>query len=505
MPNPTRTLLALAFLLAARALGAPGAPGAVGAVDERWHIVEIGGAKAGHMVERTRRLDDGALRTESEMALRIARGPVTIDVVVNAESVERETGEPVSMRLEQRLGAATMTTDVTFDGRTATAVDTQFGQRSEPRSFDVPDSALMPGALARELERRVRAGEDRIELVAIDPTTASVVTGVYTRGDRVVVHAAGRDVAATTWKVEQSVMPGVVSTYFLDDDAEMVKGEIALGGLTLTLSLVEKDLALAPGHPAELLASTLVRPDRLIREPRETRSATYVVRALAGDLPDLPSWGAQRVTRLDGASARVDVDLSRPGDAVDPAERDAWLASSVMLDATDPQVVELAKRAAAELRGALLDDPREVARACRRFAHSYIEKKSLGVGFATAGEVARTAQGDCTEHAVLLAAILRARGIPSRVVSGLIYVDEFVGERAVFGFHMWTQALVPDEQGVERWMDLDATLPGLADFDAAHIGVAVSDLRGGERINTMAAVAPLIGNVSIAVERTRPE
>jgi hypothetical protein len=135
--------------------------------------------------------------------------------------------------------------------------------------------------------------------------------------------------------------------------------------------------------------------------------------------------------------------------------------------------------------------------------YSYIDEKSLDVGFATASEVARTQQGDCTEHAVLLAAILRARGIPSRVVSGLIYVDEFVGERGIFGFHMWTQALLPDEQGVERWVDLDATLPS-NDFDAAHIGVAVSTLGGADRVNTMAAVAPLLGTLTIEVDEAVP-
>jgi transglutaminase-like putative cysteine protease len=220
-------------------------------------------------------------------------------------------------------------------------------------------------------------------------------------------------------------------------------------------------------------------------------------------MPDLPSWGTQMTERVDDTTLRVRVNLGEPGATATPEERAQALAPSAMLDADDPEVAALADRAAMELRGALLDDPFEVARACRRFVYSYIDEKSLDVGFATASEVARTRQGDCTEHAVLLAAILRARGIPSRVASGLIYVDEFVGEKGIFGFHMWTQALLPDRDGVERWVDLDATLPN-NDFDAAHIGVAVSDLGGAERINTMAAVAPLLGMLNIEVNETVP-
>ena len=81
---------------------------------------------------------------------------------------------------------------------------------------------------------------------------------------------------------------------------------------------------------------------------------------------------------------------------------------------------------------------------------------------------ARTGSGDCTEHAVLLAALLKARMIPSRVCHGLVYVE--LGGSAIngqaedgmesaassdgqFGWHMWSQALING-----HWHDLDATL-----------------------------------------------
>jgi hypothetical protein len=489
-------ILVLTFL-AVRAIAAPQI------VEERWYLVELAGAKAGHMLERTERLDDGTLRVSSVMALAIARGPARVEVTVEAESIEEEDGEPISMRIEQRLGAALLSTDISFDGRTATIVESQFGQETPPRTVVVDADALMPSALAKELERRISAGEDRIVLSAFDPMSASVVESVYTRGERAVVNAAGRAAPATKWTVTQSVMPGVESAYFLDDAGEMVRGDVALGGITLTMLLTEKELALAENAPAELLVSTLVTPDRPITNPRTLESASYTLRTTASRMPDLPSWGTQMTERVDDTTLRVRVNLGEPGATATPEERAQALAPSAMLDADDPEVAALADRAAMELRGALLDDPFEVARACRRFVYSYIDEKSLDVGFATASEVARTRQGDCTEHAVLLAAILRARGIPSRVASGLIYVDEFVGEKGIFGFHMWTQALLPDRDGVERWVDLDATLPN-NDFDAAHIGVAVSDLGGAERINTMAAVAPLLGMLNIEVNETVP-
>ena len=39
---------------------------------------------------------------------------------------------------------------------------------------------------------------------------------------------------------------------------------------------------------------------------------------------------------------------------------------------------------------------------------------------------------------VLLAAMARAVGIQSRCVGGMVYVSDLVGQKYVFGFHLWT-------------------------------------------------------------------
>ena len=52
---------------------------------------------------------------------------------------------------------------------------------------------------------------------------------------------------------------------------------------------------------------------------------------------------------------------------------------------------------------------------------------------------------------VLLAALGRGAGIPTRLVTGLIYVDEWHNVRRIFGRHMWTQFYIDG-----RWIDLDA-------------------------------------------------
>ncbi len=72
-------------------------------------------------------------------------------------------------------------------------------------------------------------------------------------------------------------------------------------------------------------------------------------------------------------------------------------------------------------------DPWRVAVALERFVNREVKKKDFTQAFASAAEVAKTREGDCTEHAVFLAALARARGIPARVAIGLVYLE---GEQA---------------------------------------------------------------------------
>ena len=77
-------------------------------------------------------------------------------------------------------------------------------------------------------------------------------------------------------------------------------------------------------------------------------------------------------------------------------------------------------------------------------------------------------RGDCTESAVLLAALGRSIGIPTKVASGLVYSrDAYHGVRNVFMPHSWVLAYVDG-----RWRSFDAALGA---FDSSHIALTISD------------------------------
>ncbi len=105
--------------------------------------------------------------------------------------------------------------------------------------------------------------------------------------------------------------------------------------------------------------------------------------------------------------------------------------------------------------------------ALERAVRSHVSNKSLRVGYASASETLHSREGDCTEHALLLAALARASGIPARVATGLVYTDQNAGQRDVFIPHAWVQAWVDGQ-----WRGYDAALNGM---DSGHLAIGVGD------------------------------
>ncbi len=126
----------------------------------------------------------------------------------------------------------------------------------------------------------------------------------------------------------------------------------------------------------------------------------------------------------------------------EPAPGKEFLESNFYIRSSDATVKKLAEKA---VSGAT--EPELKMQRIARWVRKNI-KGGYEVGFATADEVARTLEGDCTEMGVLTAAMGRSLGIPTRVCFGIVYDPENPG----FGGHLWTEAYIKDQ-----WKTFDPT------------------------------------------------
>lgn len=129
----------------------------------------------------------------------------------------------------------------------------------------------------------------------------------------------------------------------------------------------------------------------------------------------------------------------------DPAAAtDAQKKATFLLDYDDPVFAPVHKAAQDKLGAHPTPEQLTV------FADGWISTKNSIHGWDTASMVAKSRQGDCTEHAVLLAALLRSFGYASRVVAGLALLN--VEKRTVAFGHAWTEVATDG-----AWRPLDAT------------------------------------------------
>ncbi|MGH7133270.1 MAG: transglutaminase-like domain-containing protein [Phycisphaerales bacterium] len=466
------------------------------AAEDQWYIVELNGQRSGYMHSREER-KDGKITTTSSMVLAIKRGAAALEITIDTEFVETEAGKPISMTFARKLGSQPQSTETRWTDDGVEITEIQNGNRSTHTAKAPAGEWLTPGAADRYVEAELAKNAKQIGLKTIDPSSGlKVFTVTRTVLEHTNIDVVGRTVPAIKWESEASIQPGIKSVEYAGLDGRALRTDINLGGLTLRMTLADKDLALAKMNAPELLVSTLVKPDKPINKPRLTKKAVYKLSVAEGEMPMLLNLATQTCERIDAKAVRltVDVNAKPPAPKEDIANHD-FSTATAMLNSDDPEIRKL-------LPGAAPDHgmPGLTPEHLRHFTHRFIKTKNFSVGFASASEVARTKTGDCTEHGVFLAALLRAKGIPSRVVSGLIYVDDFGDKGDIFGYHMWTQALVTSN-GVTRWIDLDGTLPNDVPFDATHIALGTSSLTDEDQQNFLVALAPLIGRLQITVEK----
>lgn len=133
--------------------------------------------------------------------------------------------------------------------------------------------------------------------------------------------------------------------------------------------------------------------------------------------------------------------------------RQAYLASTPFIQVSNPAI-----RAQAEAIVSKDDGDEQKARKIVTWIFKNIEKRPV-LSVSNAVETLNNRAGDCTEHAVLVAALARAAGIPTLIETGLVY------QRGRFYYHAWNAFWL---DGWGGWVTADAVMNQLP-ADVTHL------------------------------------
>jgi transglutaminase-like putative cysteine protease len=464
----TRALLLVLLSMPAALLQADDAEPQQSEQQEDWQVIFLQGQRVGYLYSRVWETQhDGQTRlwTETITRMSLKRFGAALSMTVTQLTQEDDRGNLLSFEYENdnppisnsritgRVDGDTLRLETTAAGQTTTA--------TQPWDADVKSPVYQDRLLEQE---PVQLGQTRT-FKTFDPQLLKVGT-VTIRGEEpaetTLLDGNARTLDRVTLK--HSLVPGLTTTTYSDAEGKVLKTEANLLQMVTYAVPREKALEEVTGD-LDLAVSTLVKVDRL----DEPHAASRIVYRLTLDRPrtnfNLPTSLSQQVEKIDDRSYRITVTAIDPTDrpevVIAIAADEEYYGSSRLLELQHPDVVRLADQAAGDRT-----DPVETALALERFVHQKLTSKNFSTALATAAEVAGTLEGDCTEHAVLLAALLRVRKIPSRVAIGLVYADS----HSAFGGHMWTEAFLD-----ARWVPLDATL-GRGGIGGGHIKFADSSL-----------------------------
>ena len=480
----------LAIVSSCRKTAGPKTPiSTTDSIDEFWDVTHMSGSKVGHghtKIESTSingKRVSWHVRHHGSLTVKRAGDVITQELIIS--SIESEDGILEEFVTEMKAGS---TSQITKGKRVGNVLKLTTADGTE----EVPWDDDCGGLFASELSLRknpLNTGEKRelkswlpifnkvghVQLVALGVKKTETLDGIKSL---MLVEA-------------ETQIPGrapLKQIYWVDDSGAVVKSSFP--ALSQETFRVSKQIALdkSDTESFDLSVSTLVKVDRQIPNPHQTKRIVYSAKMRGADPSELfRQTDSQTVKSIDADTAEIKVvvpDLDSVLDSdlsIDKPTNDDLQPNS-LIQSNDPAIVRIANTIQSS-------NDVEVVRRLERVVFEMIDEKNFSQAFASAAETVVTKQGDCTEHSVLLAALCRAKNIPSRVAVGLVYD---AGQRG-FAYHMWTESWVSG-----RWAGFDATI-GNGGIGAAHLKLGETNLKGASAFGGMLPVFHAMGQLQLEV------
>jgi hypothetical protein len=464
------------------------------ATQEHWYSFYLNGGKIGYSHYRTRPELHGEqwlVRTVLEQQISLLRDGDQVTQQLTLESLETAAGQVWQLRSRVSDGVtAVVTTGRIVDGRMQITLEASGNTQSQTidwdpgwRGFFAPEQLLQAQPL--------QAGQSHAGVAFLPVLNVVARISLQAEDWEDVDTPFGREKLLRIRSVAAAPQLTLESLLWCNAAGEIRRHYTPQAHITAHRTV--KELALVENDQVDLYEAINIRVPHPLADPHHTQRAVYHARLTGSSDPrhvfvnDL----SQRVQSRGDREVEIEVLAIRPDfplqiDMPQSSPEAADLAANSLIQSDDPQIVRMAQSVAPQE-----SDAWRWALACEQYVSRTIERKNLSQAFSSASEVAQLKAGDCTEHAVLTAALCRARGIPARVVTGLVSVNDF------FAFHMWNEVWIED-----RWIAIDATL-GRGGIGAGHLKLGVSSLQGVSPFAALAPVLEVMGSLELDVVSAR--
>ncbi|MCA9004729.1 MAG: transglutaminase domain-containing protein [Planctomycetaceae bacterium] len=465
---------------------------------EDWQVIYIEDQKVGYARNQTRvenRSGKKVVQKQNDFYLKYKRFGQTLNMAVHLQTEESVQGELLSYEFEMQNPPAgsTVSKGVVQDGQLK--IETNIANQTAETKLEWKPDDHPPTYIDRVFrESPMQPGEKKSFSMLL--AEFSKITEVNLKAiDYESVEIPGRTgVKCLHVEMQQSLIPGLTTDLYVNEEGELVKSSTDFLGAKMYVYLANKTEALKElsGKGLDLAMQALI-PVSPISRAHETEQVVYEI-GMEKDDPSkyVVAGDTQQVKKLDANQIELTVTKAPVPEVFPEAKIDAeFMKPTQFLQSADAGVIKHANAAVGSET-----NPWKQALLMEKYVHRNLKKKNFSTALASAAEVARNMEGDCTEHAMLLAAMLRAQKLPSRVAVGLVYIPT----QKSFCGHMWTEVFLDN-----HWIPLDATL-GKGGIGAGHIKLRDSSLAENEPapLTLFLPVIQSVGKLKISVLDYRP-
>ncbi|MFH0801875.1 MAG: transglutaminase-like domain-containing protein [bacterium] len=400
----------------------------------------------------------------------------------------RKDFRPISFLIRERVSRDDRLLEGRFRDGVLKVVET-IGRSRRVKSFKLDEDTCFVEALdGKILESGLRTGKDfkfkifDVQLQKITFVDISVIREAE-------LEIGNEPTKAFLLRTRHQEYPQIEMLTWMAPDGTILKEDADL--LAIRSQKTSPEDAQKMDVVADLGYSSMIRSSSRVPHARRVTGATMEVYFMRGDLK--PILEHPPVQRVYPSGLEKQVTLTTEARQADPGrslllpvqnpDMKPYLEPNVFIQCDDPEIKKQALLIVGGEKNAVL-----AAEKLSYWVYRNVREKNLATGFASACETLRTRTGDCTEHSLLLAALARAAGIPSRVISGLVYVT------GNFVYHMWVEVFTG------AWQSMDPSL-GLSMVDALHIRLYEASMEPASFFLSGLAIQQTVGNLGVKILR----
>ncbi len=425
--------------------------------EKSWfRLVGPDGAQLGFIWQSSEQGKDGRRQVEvSETRTRETNYPVR-HIIDRTEKIEDATGRPLRIEQVSTIGKTSSHTNITIFSDYAIIIRAAGGDSRRTR-VSLPAGVRFDNG-TRLLREWSFVAKPRLEFDQFNASAGAV--------EHVVIEPLFPPLAGEGLSLIRKSFAGEdlrsVSRLDLDSRQRLLRSTQMMFGMRISIEPAGPEAATFSGPPFSILRGAMVKSPFRVSPRAALGHIRYQFGYQDGIVFPFPQTGEQRAS-LERGIAIVDICPACASPvSLTSAQRAAALASTPWMQSDHPRLI----KAARPISVMKVSDT-EKMRLLGVIARSFLTRIDFA-GHFSALEAMQRGAGDCTEDAVLLAALGRAAGIPTRVANGLVYSRErYHGVSNVFMPHSWTLAWIDG-----RWQSFDISVGG---FDATHIALAVGD------------------------------